>query len=131
MKAPTLTLSPEESRALSEAMQAAGCMHGRNFKTAIHRAWYSGNYSRECLEQHSGVLQRLRNSGVGREWLEAQRCREWVPTKGVAYLMGRDCARGVPTVPDSNPFGVAVLSAAWRKGYADHAPARTLAGIAI
>jgi hypothetical protein len=107
----TRNLLPEEH----EAIQAAAWLHGRNFKSAIYRAWYSGNYSREMLSDYSGELQRMRNSVDGYALLESLRASDFVASKAVAYIMGENAAKGWG---QRNPFGVKALSDAWRKGYA-------------
>ena len=107
------TLTPKEH----EAIQCAAFLHGRNFKSAIRQAWYDGGYRRQWLEEHSGTLQRMRNSADGHDLLDSLRARDFVANKAVAYLMGKNTAlSGV----GNNPFGVATLAKAWRKGYADH-----------
>jgi hypothetical protein len=103
-------LTPEEFKAI----QAAAYLHGRNFKSAIYRAWYSGAYNREMLGDYSGTLQRMRNTADGQDLLESLRTKDFVANKATAYLMGRNAARGEG---GGNPFGVHTLAEAWRKGY--------------
>lgn len=105
------TLTPEEHTAI----QAAAWQHGRNFKAAIYRAWYSGNYCTECLGDYSGTLQRMRNSTDGHNILESLRAVDFVATPAIAFIMGGNAARGEG--PRSNPFGPATLAKKWREGY--------------
>lgn len=111
MKTPIRTLTPEEF----PAIMAAAWLHGRKFKSVILECWQTGGYRKNMLEDHDGTLQRMRNSPDGHAVLESLRTRDFVASPTVAFLMGANCARGEGP---ANPFGVAALADAWRRGYA-------------
>jgi hypothetical protein len=61
------TLTSDEINAVLDAVK----IHGRSrAKSAIRQAWFDGNYSNQCLDQHSSTLQNLRNRDGGRAALD-------------------------------------------------------------
>ncbi|HEX3800196.1 MAG TPA: hypothetical protein VH413_15990 [Verrucomicrobiae bacterium] len=55
----------------TQALETLACvkfMLGRNYKAKIRRAWETGNYSADSLEEWQGDLQRIRNT-FGPSWL--------------------------------------------------------------
>jgi hypothetical protein len=51
-----------------EVLRAVKNQLGRNYKSAISRAWFNGNYEAEGLGNHSSALQNIRNI-YGPKWL--------------------------------------------------------------
>jgi len=47
------------------ACRVAKLHHGRNWRSNVRNAWMTGNYEAECLGEFAGILQSLRNDGLG------------------------------------------------------------------